>query len=114
MNAIHSLNLGVRFVLELCLLAALAYWGYWLEQSRIVRLIAAVGAPLLAATAWGVFVAPKATYRLEDPWRFGLELLLFGLGAAALMMAQQPGWGAALLVTFLANRIILMLTGGVI
>ena len=43
------INLGLRFVLELCLLAALGYWGLQLEQSWLVRIMMAIGMPLLAA-----------------------------------------------------------------
>ncbi|WP_376796469.1 DUF2568 domain-containing protein [Thermogemmatispora sp.] len=33
---------------------------------------------------WGLLVAPKAPFRLADPWRLLLELILFGLAALAL------------------------------
>ena len=49
-------NLGLRFVLELCLLAAIAYDG--LQMNVVV----AVLAPLAAAAIWGLFVSPKATF----------------------------------------------------
>lgn len=110
MKAIHLLNLGLRFGLELCLLAAFAYWGFRLDAGWLLRVVAAIGAPLLAAAVWGTFVAPKATRLLPEPWRFGLELLLFGLGAAALAATQRPGYGVALLVIFVANRTLLVLT----
>jgi len=110
MNALHLLNLGLRFGLELCLLAALAYWGFQLEQGWLLRLVATAGGPLLVALVWGTFVAPKASRPLQDPWRFALEIVLFGLGAVALVAAQRPAWGVALLLIFLANRLLLMLT----
>lgn len=110
MKAIHLLNLGLRFGLELCLLAAVAYWGSQVEQGWPLRVAAAAAAPLLVALVWGMFVAPKAWRRLDDPWRLMLEVLLFGVGAAALVVAQRPAWGVVLLLIFLANRLLLMLT----
>lgn len=110
MTILHLLNLGLRFVLELCLLAAVAYWGFQLDQRGLLRAAAATGAPLLVALVWGMFVAPKAWRRLDDPWHLLLEIVLFGVGAAALVAAQRPAWGVALLLIFLANRLLLMLT----
>ena len=57
-----ELNLGVRFLLELCLLAALAYAGLQ------VSVVLAVAAPLAAAVVWGLFVSPKARVpRVDRP-----------------------------------------------
>ncbi len=111
MAILHAINLGLRFVLELCLLAALGYWGFQLDQSLLLRIVAGVGAPLLAATVWGMFVAPKAANQLADPARFGVELTLFALGAGALWLAERPSLGAALLVIYLINRGLLWLSG---
>ena len=65
MAVVQAINLGLRFVLELCLLAALGYWGFQLEQSWPVRILMGIGAPLLAAVLWGTFVAPKAGHKLH-------------------------------------------------
>ncbi len=111
MAILHAINLALRFVLELCLLAALGYWGFQLDQSLLLRIVAGVGAPLLAATVWGMFVAPKAANQLADPARFGVELTLFALGAGALWLAERPSLGAALLVIYLINRGLLWLSG---
>lgn len=53
-------NLALRFVLELVALTAFGYWGW-----QAYGLIAAVAAPLIAATAWGLFAVPG------DPSRSG-------------------------------------------
>jgi hypothetical protein len=105
---VQVINWGLRFVLELCLLAALGYWGFQLEQSWLVRIMVGIGAPLLAAVIWGLFVAPKATRLLADPWRFGLEILLFAWGSGALWLAERPSLAAALFFIFLMNRVLLM------
>lgn len=106
---LQAINLGVRFVLELCLLAALGYWGFRLDQPLLLRIVAGVGAPLVAAVVWGFFVAPKAANRLIEPWRLGLEIILFGLGAGALYLAQRPLLAAALFAGFLANRALILI-----
>lgn len=100
-------NLALRFVLELCLLAALAVWGFGLE-SALAQILAGIGAPVAAAAVWGTLVAPKAPNRLDDPWRLVLELALFALAATALAAA---GYGplAALFALAVAVSETLML-----
>ena len=108
MAILQVINLGIRFLLELCLLAALGYWGFRLDHGWLIRIAAGLGAPLLAAVVWGTFVAPKAARLLADPWRFGLEIGLFGLGAGALYLAERPFLAAILFISFLINRILMM------
>lgn len=107
MMIVYAINMGLRFVLELCLLAALGYWGFQLEQSWLIRAAAGIGLPLLAAAVWGFFIAPKAVSRLGEPWRFGLEIVLFGLGATALWLAERPSLALLLGVLFLVTRILM-------
>lgn len=59
-------NLAVRFLLELCALAALAVWGWQVPDQIVVSVLLAIAAPLVAATVWGLWVAPKAGHRLDD------------------------------------------------
>lgn len=108
MTLLKSLNLGLRFVLELCALAALAYWGFTLDQPLWIRLVAAVGAPLVAAGVWGTFVAPKAARRLTDPARFLVELLVFGGAAVGLWWAARPWLATVLLIGYLINRLLVV------
>ena len=76
-----SLNLALRFVLELCLLVALGIWGF--SQNVVLGIVA----PLVGAVVWGLWIAPKAKQRLRDPARLVLELLLFSTAGAALAAA---------------------------
>jgi hypothetical protein len=93
------------------MLAALSYWGFQLDQGWLLGIVAGVGAPLLAATVWGFWVAPRAVNQLADPARFGVELVLFTLGAGARWLAGRPSLGAALLIVYLINRGLLGLLG---
>lgn len=86
----RGINLALRFILELAVLLALAVWGFSSSDELIVQLILGLGAPLLAMTVWGTFISPKAPRRLDDPIRVGIEVVIFGLGALALVMAGLP------------------------
>jgi hypothetical protein len=80
----RSANLALRFVLELCALAAFAYWGSQVSGSLVVNVVVAITAPLLAAAAWGVFVSPRGPRRLRGLPYLIAELVFFGLAAGAL------------------------------
>ena len=72
MKALEGANLAVRFlVLELGALAIAAYWGYETGDG-VLRWVLAIGAPLLVAAAWGLFVSPKAKVDVPRPVRFAI------------------------------------------
>ena len=97
--ALHTL----RFALELCMLAAVAYWAVSLHTGLAVRIALAVVVTLAVCVVWGVFVAPKARRPLPRPAWVGLQLVLFGLAAAALAQAGQSGLGIAFFVASVAD-----------
>ena len=99
------LNLGLRFVLELGMLVALGIWGF--SQNVVLG----IAAPLAAAVVWGLWIAPKATRRLRDPARLGLELLLFVVAGAALAVADHL-LAAAVFLAAVALSEVLMLAWG--
>jgi hypothetical protein len=88
-------NDGLRFLLELSALAAVAYWG-WSEHGGVLRWVLVVAAPLAIALVWGRWVAPKAKHPVDDPARVGLEVLVFGSAVGALFEADQPMLAAIL------------------
>jgi len=96
-------NLGVRFLLELCLLAAWAVIGWHVGGQVAVRVLLAVLFPGLAATAWGLWVAPRATRRLDDPARFAVEAVLFAAASVGLAVAGWPLWGGLLAAAYAVN-----------
>ena len=58
-------NDGLRFLLELSALAAVAYWG-WSEHGSVWRWVLVVAAPLAIAVVWGNTIAPKAKRRVRE------------------------------------------------
>jgi hypothetical protein len=95
---VASLNLAVRFLIELAMLFSFGFWGWQQVSGQPMRTLVAIALPVLAAAIWGGFVAPKARRRLEDPSRLLLEVILFGSGAAALMHAGARTAGVVLAV----------------
>jgi len=93
---VSAANLALRFLLELALLAALAYWGAHATASPLLAALLAVLAPLSAAALWGACVSPKARVALPPRGRLAVELCLFALAGAALAAAGQPRLALAL------------------
>lgn len=104
-------NLLLRFLLELCVLAALGYWGFSLQASSLVKILCGTGAPLLIALLWGLFGSPQAQVPLSGGWHLLLEVLVFGSGVAALFAAGRTGMASALAVVLAANRLLMHLWG---
>jgi hypothetical protein len=86
---VRPANDALRFLLELSALAAVSYWG-WSEFGGAWRWVLVVAAPLVIVLVWGRWMAPRSSHRVGDPWRFVIELLVFGSAVAALAAADQP------------------------
>ena len=111
METIKLANLALRFLLELCALAALAYWGFKTGANPVAKIGLAIGAPLLAAIVWATFVAPGALVPLPGLLRLIVELVVFGSAAAALYSAGRPTLAWILIVVFAVNRILMYAWG---
>ncbi len=107
MAIIQSINLLLRFLLELCILVALGYWGFTTGQPTIVKIGLGLGAPLLAAVVWGVFLAPASSRRLQEPWFLIVELVIFGLAIAALYSTGQRSLAVAFALIYVINKVLL-------
>jgi len=93
-------NLALAFLLELCILAALGYWGWHTGSGTVARVALGIGLPLLAAVVWGMLLAPKAAFPLPLPAHLALKVAIFALAALALAAAGRPAlaWVFAVIV----------------
>lgn len=106
MAAILALNLGLRFLLEPCLLAAVGYWGFHVGGKSPVRRL---GLPILVVVVWGVFIAPKATVKVPTAVWVLLQVALFGGASLGLFSAGQMGLAIVLAVAVALNSLALYL-----
>lgn len=97
LTGLRALTLTVRFLSELGLIAALAVWGFEAGGGALGWVLG-LGAPALAIVVWGTFVAPKATRPVPISTRVVIEVALFDLGAAALVLARYWPLGVVLAV----------------
>jgi hypothetical protein len=89
MKGLNAANAVLRFVLELCMLAAFAYWGSQATHSTPANVALAIATPVAAAVIWGIWLAPRSDRRLPERRRLPLEIVLFGLATAALAATGQ-------------------------
>jgi hypothetical protein len=105
-SSLRSVSLAVRLLCELGLLVALAVWGFRVGVGIAVKLLLGLGAPLLAAVVWGLWVAPASRRRLGDPARLVVEVRLFGAGVAALVAAGLPLVAVGFAVVVAVNMVL--------
>lgn len=109
MDVLKVLNLLVRFLLELCMFAAVGYWGFKTYSGWAMKIIFGIGVPVLIAVLWGLFVAPRATYLLSGISYLAVELILLGSGAVALFASGNPTLGWVYAIILVVNKGLLVL-----
>ena len=85
MELIKGINLALRFLLELCALGALGYWGFKTGGGLLAKIGLGIGSPLIPAVVWGTFLSPQAPVQLPGLLSSALQTLIFGLAAAGLV-----------------------------
>ncbi|WP_440070091.1 YrdB family protein [Streptosporangium sp. OZ121] len=102
-----NLNLLVMFLLELGVLASVGYWGFVVSSNWSLKLLLGLGGPALFIAIWAIFGAANgATIPLTGFARVVLEMLWFGGGAMALVMAGRLVPGVTFAVVFVLNAVL--------
>jgi hypothetical protein len=107
-DILKNLNLGLRFVLEICLIVALAYSGLHISQNSMLKWILCLLLPVLAATIWGRYIAPRASHPLKRPVRLAVELLLFGSAIVLLYLVGQKAAAAVFAISVVVNELLIL------
>ena len=100
-------NLLLRFLLELCALAALGAWGAHTGSRVLTKIALATMVVLAAAVAWGLIVAPNAPVDAGPVLRWTIELAVFAGATASLFAIGRPRYAAALVLVYLVNRVLM-------
>lgn len=109
MEIFKLLNLGIRFLLELCILLIFGYWGFKTGNNAFMKFLLGLGSPILFAVIWGTFLAPKSSLRLNEPWLFLLELVVFGLTCWALYSTGKVNLMITFGVIYILNKILMVI-----
>ena len=103
-------NAAFRFLLEVCSLVAIGYWGFT-SADGVMAFVRGVGVPMLMVGVWGTFGAPGAPLRAAPPVRLALLAVIYGWAVAALASTGQVTLAVALGVASLANTVLLYALG---
>ncbi|MEU8895913.1 YrdB family protein [Nocardia sp. NPDC048505] len=113
MRIVKGANLVVMFLLELGVIAGAATWGFTLDGSLLLRVVAGLVGPALFIYMWALFgAAANARFPLRGRWRLALELIWFGGGALAWGVAVGPVPGGAFFAVWALNALIRYLGDG--
>ena len=108
LEMIKGIALLLRFLLELCALGALGYWGFVTGGSALAKVGLGLGIPLVAAVGWGTFVAPKALVKAPGAVRLLVEVGVFASATAALYVAGSTRLATALMLAYVLDRALLI------
>lgn len=102
MDILRGLNLLVRFLLELCMLAAVGYWGFKSGSGPAMKILFAIGLPILIAGLWWL------AWRRTGRSRLMLELALLGSGAVALFASGRADLGWVYTAVLVVNKALMI------
>jgi hypothetical protein len=107
---IVSLNLGLRFVLELAAVIALGWWGFHAAGGAAAWLLG-IGSPVLLILVWALFIAPRAVYPRPAAVRLIVGTVLLEIAVGSLAMVGQAIVAIVLAVVVALNAAALAVTG---
>ena len=95
---LFTVNEVLAFFVELAALVAMGYWGL-----KVGDIWLAIAAPVLAATMWGLFAAPKAQLKVAPAAQLAVKVIYFGASVLALFATGHQILGAVFGVIILIN-----------
>ena len=90
MTRSQQVNLILRSLMEFGIVAGFGVWGYHTGQGLLLKIVLAVGVPLVGFGFWGA-VDFHQLGAMAEPARLIQELAVSGLAAVAFYAARQPG-----------------------
>jgi hypothetical protein len=108
--ALRAINLALRSLMEVGIVAAFGYWGLQTGKSAIASILLSIGAPVLVFGFWGL-VDFRNAGQLSEPLRLFQELVISGLAAFAFYAAGQHTLGWALALISIVHHALVYLLG---
>jgi Protein of unknown function (DUF2568) len=80
------------------MLVLLVVSGLRIGSVLAVHVTLAILFPAIVVTCWGIWAAPTARHRLDDPGRLTAQIILFVITGALAAAAHLMAWGLAFTV----------------
>jgi hypothetical protein len=106
MEIIKMINAAVSFFLEIGMLVAISYFGFYGDKHIIIKLLVGVVLPIAIVIFWAFFMAPTADYRFNPTIVRVVALMLFLVAATMLYKANLPVWGFWLAIVAIVNAVL--------
>lgn len=103
LTGLKNANLVLAFLLELCVLLALGYWGFVSGPNMLAKIGLGIGLPIAAIIIWAIFGAPRSARRLRGGWYWLLRIVFFALGAIFFYAAGQRVLGIIFALLLILN-----------
>lgn len=107
MRQAKAVALGVRFLLELCILVSLAAWSLSRPLEMALRIVIGGTVCIAAALIWGAILSPRRRIDFPAPARLAIEAAFFAVAAAALAQIGSTTLALMLVICAIADRIAL-------
>jgi hypothetical protein len=104
LTAVQSINLALRFTLEMALLAALALWAWRSITPRGLRLTATVGLPIVAMAIWGSVVHRAG---IPSAVQLATQVALFSAATTALVRIRRTNLALVFSSVVIANAVLM-------
>ena len=105
------LNLAVRLIVELLGVVFVGYWGLNASDDTATGLVLGIGAVVVFAVVWGLFLAPTANRGLSKGQKDVIGTIVLLVAAGALALAGQPLIAVVYAIVVLVNAVALWLLG---
>ncbi len=105
------LNLAVRLIVELLGVVFVGYWGLNASDDTATCLALGIGAVVVFAVVWGLFLAPNANRGLSNRQKDVIGTIGVLVAAGAVALSGQPTVALIYAVVVLVNAIALRLLG---
>ncbi len=90
------------------MLFALAISGYNLSSNAFAKWSMALILPSIAATIWGIWIAPKSGNVLDQPFRLVVEMILFTTTVVLLYTAGYKEFGLIFGAVVIFNELLII------
>ncbi|EJR84686.1 YrdB family protein [Bacillus cereus] len=106
---LQEFNIALRFMLELCILGIVGYWGVRVGTTMAIKITLAIIIPIVFAVIWGLFGAPHAEWEVQGILHVLLEIIVFGVGIVALYHLKHHMLASGLAIVIVVNRILMFI-----
>jgi hypothetical protein len=103
---LKQINSALAFFLELIMLAAFCYWGFYGEKSVLLKWLLGIGTPLAVVVIWGLYLAPNAKHRLNITAGSILSSVLFLGSAIALYQTEHSVLAITLAIIVIIHQVL--------